>query len=299
MTRAAIENWLARLSDPRGLNAAWPAEAIAADDARTVDRLLFEAERHSVQPVLFGHLLGLLRHDPDAFILGTGKQRGERALALIQSVNEKRLQETAQVMVLAEVAREVRSAMAGLPVALVKGLDFAEQIFGGIQYRSFADIDLLLHPSVEPDLRDILMRQGFNEHQPKADDVGYTERQWLKPHPQVGYILVELHTDLVHTKRLRERISLDYERYAGERSGGVTPAARLILAAVHAATSHLFGRLQYVVDGMMAARVGVDGKELGQRAVETGAVLPLRTMLRLATEIFGAEECRELLGSLP
>jgi hypothetical protein len=214
-------------------------------------------------------------------------------------VSELRLQEAGQVMVLAEAAREIRTAIAGLPVALVKGLDFAEVLFGGLQYRSFGDVDLLLHPSAEAELCGILARLGFREHGAATGDRENRERQWLRPHPQLDYVMVELHEDLVHSKRIRRKMSLTYELYAGERSDGISSAARLILAAVHASSSHLFGRLQYVVDGMMAARAGVDGKELVTRAAESGAVLPLRTMLRLGAEIYGSQECRDLLRQLP
>jgi hypothetical protein len=299
MSRSAIEAWLGRLSDPRGVNEIFPAEAIAVDDRKTVDRLIFEAQRHSVHPVLFGHLTSILRNEPEAFIVGGGTRSRERADALIQSVGELRLQDTGQVMVLAEAAREIKAATAGLPVALVKGLDFAEVLFGGLQYRSFGDIDLLLDPSGEADLCAILTGLGFKEPQAATRDRENRERQWLRPHPQLGYVMVEMHEDMVHSKRIRRSMSLTYALYAGEASGGISGASRLILAAVHASSSHLFGRLQYVVDGMMAARAGVDGRELAERAGETGAMLPLRTLLRLAAEIYGSEECRGLLEHLP
>jgi hypothetical protein len=299
MTRSAIEKWLARLSDPRGVNESFPAEAIAVEDRRTVDRLLFEAQRHSVHPTLFGHLISILRNDPGAFIAGGGERSRERAAELIRSVSEMRLQEAGQVMVLAEAAREIRTAIVGLPVALVKGLDFAEVLFGGLQYRSFGDVDLLLDPPAEAELCTILTQLGFREHQAATRDRENRERQWLRPHPQLDYVMVELHEDLVHSRQIRRRMSLTYALYAGERSGGISSAARLILAAVHASSSHLFGRLQYVVDGMMAARAGVDGKELAERARGSGAVLPLRTMLRLGAEIYGSQECRDLLRQLP
>jgi hypothetical protein len=201
-------------------------------------------------------------------------------------------------MVLAEAAREIRAATDGLPVALVKGLDFAEELFGGLQYRSFGDIDLLLDPAAEGELSAILTRLGFREPQAETRDRENRERQWLRPHPQLDYVMVELHEDLVHSKQTRRRMSLTHALYAGERSGGISAAARLVLAAVHGSSSHLFGRLQYVVDGMMAARAGADGEEVARRAAETGALLPVRTMLRLAVEIYGSEECREVLAHL-
>ncbi len=71
-----------------------------------------------------------------------------------------------------------------------------------------------------------------------------------------------------------------------------------MLAALHGATSHLFGRLQYVVDGLMVARSGVDPDELAERARASGAALPIHTMLRLASEIHGCAVSAALAAAM-
>jgi hypothetical protein len=295
--RPDIGRWLARYADPRGVNPVWEVAPFDAGDEAGTDRLLFEARRHSVSLVFFGRLIDVLRTEPGLALRSDGT--GRRATALLDQVSGMRLQDLGQVMAIASAAREIRAAIAGMPVALVKGLDFAETLFGGVQQRSFGDVDLLYDPRAEPELRAALIRLGFSEHHPEIHPEHYTERQWTRPHPQLGQILVELHTDLVHTQRLRRRVSLPYHRYVSGPDATVTPAARLILAAVHAATSHLFGRLQYVVDGLMAARAGVDPDELNERGSEAGAILPLRTILRLASTIFASPEAAALLDTLP
>jgi hypothetical protein len=297
MPQPRIGTWLARFSDPLAPNPRWPADPFEADDERGMDRLLFEARRHSVNLVFYSRLIDLLRLQPDAVL--RGDRTGERAQALLRQVSGMRLQDLGQVMAIAAAAREIRTEIAGLPAVVVKGLDFAEVLFGGVQQRSFGDVDLLYDPRAEAELRSALCRLGFTEHRPELFADHYTERQWVRPHPQLGQILVELHTDLVHTERLRQRISLPFGRYVVGPTATVTPAARLILAAVHAATSHLFGRLQYVVDGLMAARAEVDPVELAERAREVGAVLPLRTLLRLVSAIFPSEQAGRLLDALP
>lgn len=103
---------------------------------------------------------------------------------------------------------------------------------------------------------------------------------------------------MVHAPELRARMSLTHGLYAGKSNGGVSGASRLVLAALHGATSHLFARLQYVVDGMMVARTGVDALELQERARRSGAILPVSTMLRLAADIYGCEASSSLLGQL-
>jgi len=275
----------------------WDVIPFDAEDERGLDRLLFEAQRHSVSLVFFARLIELLRKQPETIL--TGDRQAERAEALLRKVSDMRLQDVAQVMAIGAVAREIRARIAGMPVALVKGLDFAEVLFGGVQERIFGDIDLLHDPAAEPDLRELLSGMGFTENRPNLHPAHYTERQWTRPHPQMDYILVELHTDMVHVERTRQGISLPYRRYVSGPESIVTPAARLILATVHAATSHLFGRLNYVVDGLMAVRAGVDAQELLERGRETGALLPLRTMLRLASSIFSSQEAATLLRALP
>jgi hypothetical protein len=297
MPRPRIGDWLAHFSDPLAPNPRRKAEPFDADDQRGVNRLLFEARRHNVSLVFYSRFIDLLRSCPEAVL--RGDRTGERSQALLKQVSAMRLQDLGQVMAIAAAAREIRAEIAGLPAVVVKGLDFAEVLFGGLQQRSFGDIDLLYDPRAEADLRAALIRLGFAEHRPELFADHYTERQWIRPHPQLGQILVELHTDLVHTERLRRRISLPFGRYVSGPAAAVTPAARLILAAVHAATSHLFGRLQYVVDGLMAARANVDAGELRERGGEVGAILPLRTLLRLAAAIFPAEEAMRLLEALP
>jgi hypothetical protein len=186
----------------------------------------------------------------------------------------------------------------GLPAILVKGADFAVEAYGGLQARTFSDVDILVRPGAEADLGRVLADLGYAEHRPKASREAHTERKWTRADAHGGSILVEVHTDLVHAPELRARQTLTYDLHAGAAAGGVTPAARLVLAALHGATSHLFGRLQYVVDGLMVARSGVDVSELRERAIRSGALLPMLTMLRLASEIFAFEEGPELIAAL-
>jgi hypothetical protein len=184
-----------------------------------------------------------------------------------------------------------------VPAVIVKGVDFAEVAYGGLHLRTFSDIDLLVRPDSADALGAILSDLGFSEHIPSGKRVDYTERAWTRA-DQHGTTLVEVHTDVVHAPELRAAQSLTYDLYADADLGGVTPAARLVLAALHGSTSHLFGRLQYVVDGLMVARLGPDPEELVVRAKRSGATLPLVTMLRLATEIYGCEVSADLLRRL-
>ena len=292
------EAWLAQLSDPAGTNARWQAKPFDASGDAAAIGLLDEAARHNVHLVAGRNLLGVLKDNPGSFYNGDPALVIQRAAALQTAIRDRRLQEIAHNTVLAGTAREILHAAAGMPVALVKGLDFAEAVYHGVHNRKFSDVDLLVAPSAQQDIANVLSGLGFAEVIAKGKKIEQTERQWTRQAPHAGLTLVEVHTDMVHAPELRARMSLTHALYAGRPNGGVTGAARLVLAALHGATSHLFARLQYVVDGMMVARAGVDAKELKERAKRSGALLPVSTMLRLAVEIYGCQASGALLGQM-
>ncbi len=296
-----IFNWLTRLSDPRGLNAnGGHCAPFPSAGEPSLSALLEAALRHNVRPAVTGNLTALLQTDPVALLAGEARWVEETAKRRLAEVKQLRQIDVGRAMLLAHCAREIlaKTQAAGLPVVLVKGADFAENAYGGLAARTFSDVDLLVRPDAEPALAAILSGYGYQMAQPSGRHIERPERQWTRPDAFGGITVVDVHTDMVHAPDLRSVQTLTYDLYAGHENGGVTPAARLILAGLHGATSHLFGRLQYVVDGMMIARTGVDPVELRQRTGRTGALLPVATMLRLASELYECADCRDLLSRL-
>jgi len=293
------EAWLARLSDPKGANDRFRPPPFEASERDQMERLVALAARHNVRPAFARNLLRQLKDAPQEFLTGEVGAVDETAAWLSEHANDLRVADFARATLLAEVAATIREkiAAATLPAVIVKGVDFAEVAYGGLHLRTFSDVDLLVRPDAAEALGDVLRDLRFTEHVPSGKRVDYTERAWTRADPQ-GTTLVEVHTDVVHAPELRAAQSLTYDLYADPNLGGVTHAARLVLAALHGSTSHLFGRLQYVVDGLTVARLKPDPDELVIRAKRSGATLPLVTMLRLATEIFGCEISADLLGRL-
>ncbi len=294
------EAWLARLSDPAGPNPTWSPEPFSDNETALMDKLIDDAGRHNIRPALVRNLGLQLRDAPVDFIRGDPARTRTMTDALLARAGEQRLLDIARAVLLATAAREILAeiAKACVPAALVKGVDFAENAYDGLHARTFSDIDLLVRPDAQDALGNILESRGFAALTPREHRMELTERQWTRPDSHGGIILVEVHTDLVHAPELRACQTLTYDLYADPAAGGVTPAARVVLAALHGATSHLFGRLQYVVDGLMVARMGVDPAELRERALRSGAALPTATMLRLAAELYSSDECRTLLDGL-
>jgi hypothetical protein len=291
-----LETWLAHLSDPAGLNRHAVPRPFADGDLASINILLEEALRHNVHLALHANALKVLQSDPQAFVTGL---TGEKAAGLIARIRQERHAVLPSAMRVTAMARDLGPAIAHLPAVIVKGLDFAENAYGGTHLRSFGDVDILVRPDAIETLGDVLLMRGFRPHRHDQQDDDYTERQWINGEPEAATtVLVETHTDMVHAPELRRRGTLTYDLYCNPAFGGVTSAARLVLAALHGATSHLFARLQYVVDGMMIARTGVDALEVVERARLSGAVLPAYTMMRLAKEIYGCEASADLAARI-
>lgn len=295
-----IDGWLARLSDPAGLNARAVATPFTIGEAELLCDLLEEAGRHNVRVALVRNLNALWRSDPGSLMTGNAADVKRVVEPHLARANELRLLDVARATLLARIGREIQDDMAraGLPAVIVKGVDFAEAAYGGIQNRAFTDVDLLVRPGAESDVGTILSRAGFIAHEPPDKRAAYSERKWTRTDTHGAEILVEIQTDLVHAPDLRRHMSLTYDLYAAPDLGGVTAAARLVLAALHGATSHGFKSLQHVVDGLMIARMGVEQGELRERAARSGAALPVVTMLRLATALYDCPQCQALIDAL-
>ncbi|WP_425418453.1 nucleotidyltransferase family protein [Oricola indica] len=304
MKISSAGGWLARLSDPAGPNGNHRPPPLPASDSRRLEALVDLAFRHNVRPIVVRNLKRQLGDDPAAMLAGEPPIRDRASEALLDYAEDHWLSDIARAALLADTATEIvgRITARGIPALPVKGPDFAIAVYGGIHARTFSDIDLLVRADAEDDLGAVLRELGFSAVTPSVRRASHAERGWIRADDYGGTTLVEVHTDLVHAPELRAAQTLTYDLFADPANGGVTPAARLVLAALHGATSHLFGRLQYVVDGLMIARMGVDGDELAERVGRSGAILAAATMLRLASEIYGCPESRELqekLGPIP
>jgi hypothetical protein len=293
---------LARYADPEGINERWrPRPMKAATAAEESAALLGAAAAHNVLPAVAFNLAREMQCASEALVEGTDEKVATLCRQLMQDARMNHLGLVARNMVLADLARDILAVASArdLPVALVKGPDFAKACYGGLPMRAFCDVDLLVPPDAHPALSTMLVERGYSPVVPVARRERYSERQFVRDSGNFGLLLVEMHTDLVHAPKLRRRTSLTYETYAGSASGGVTMAARLVLAAIHGAMSHLFDRLQNVTDILAIVRCGVDPKELRERVAETGSLLVVRTGLDLASRISDCPACRELLAALP
>ena len=89
--------------------------------------------------------------------------------------------------------------------------------------------------------------------------------------------MVEVHTNLVHSPKLRGGMSLRYEDVLEAGDGAVaSPTALLLVASAHAAIGHQLDRLQHLVDILLAVRGvagAVDFERLRKAAGRSGVLL--------------------------
>lgn len=272
---------LIALSDPEA-NVA-PTTPSAAD----AELLLSQAERHGVLPAVLRRLRPTLAEGDLLPIRERYAAKFSAGVAL-------------RMMLKLEAAR-VRAALsgAGIPAVMIKGLDFAENLYPDPLLRAAGDIDLIV-PMAAMDAADsVLLASGYDAlGEPEA---GAIERKWL--HPVQTSLMIEVQGNLVHPGSLGSVLSLGFDELCpdGDPAEAARPAARLVIAGMHAASSHHFELLRLVVDVLQAARRVHGAKEeaaLDALLRRSGGRLPVVAALDLAARMFGDESCRQLGRSL-
>jgi len=205
----------------------------------------------------------------------------------------------AQTLVLRQVALRLTGLLdaAGIDALVVKGPSFADRLYPASCWRPFTDLDLLLQRRDLPAAAAVMRAAGFRpeglalKHAPDA----YGEEKWVADQGGLE-VLVELHWDLIGSPTLRRGRRCDLALLQSE-GGARTPAALLLVAAVHAAYGHAFDRLQPLVDVLQATRGAAGPPDIGwlsRRAAEGRLGPGLALALDLAARAFAAPECEAL-----
>jgi hypothetical protein len=203
------------------------------------------------------------------------------------------------------VAAEFKAS--GVPVAVLKGADFADHLYPDPSLRPFTDLDLLVPEQAVPDAEKAISRLGYVPCEVSMKySSGYGERSWVRPDRHEG--TVEIHWNLVNSPTIRRGVSVAWEDLAfesgSETSDGIscpTAPARLLIAAVHAAASHGFDRLGPLYDICLASRrceSEADICRLSAAVQRTGAGLPLAASLALCRRLFDEPACARLQAAM-
>ncbi|WP_457937709.1 nucleotidyltransferase family protein [Mesorhizobium sp. 10J20-29] len=270
------DNWLLWAADPLADQRSPPAVAL---DAGSAAGLLAQAELHGVLPAVVGNL-AILDGDPALRTLLDEAGAGLRAARAL-------------VLMLRSELSAIEAATEGLPFTAIKGPVFSAAIYPSRALRSYSDIDLLAAPDALAPLGTLLAGRGYR----LADEAGARLRgEWVWVHAENPLLMVEVHSDLVHSPGLKSGFSFTYDDLTQDSR---TPAGCLLVACVHGAY-HYFERLQHVVDICQAARALSSSDEARFQALAQapGARFAAITGLNLAGRLFAEPRCFEIAAAL-
>jgi len=296
--------WLLALSDPSGRRAL-PAHSLPV---RRWAQLCDLADRHGVLPAVAANIKRELATDGVAR-LATGDDAGSALEKVLNDVRRRLVARTALTLAIRGQIQEIAAAFvaASVRATVLKGADFSDCLYPDPSLRPFTDLDLLVPREEVASAERILSELGYTACEAGMKyESGYGERSWRRPDRREG--TVEVHWNLVNSPKLRRGLDLAWNDLAfadDSRPDGTmvrpTASSRLLIAAVHAAASHGFDRLQLLYDVSLAAagRGGpLDVEWLAAAARRTGAALALTVSLSLSARLLAEPACSALRRQL-
>lgn len=244
--------------------------------------------KHGIEPVGLRKLKPLVASDPNSELAQLLRESSERQI--LANAHSMELEARAET-ILSEVQKT------GVRAAIVKGPDFAANLYPNRSDRPFTDIDFLIPPADLGMMSGILKSANYTQVTRSAFDRSKInmEQKWTSPDNQ--NILIELHTNLVHDPGLRRRLSFGYSELETACQGKIlTPVARFLIAVIHAAAGHKFHKLQLLVDVLQAFR-NLDPSGVEQLYVASNHIpvqLETATCLGLISELFSLPSAGEV-----
>ena len=294
--------WLLALADPGGAPGRPVRPGLRAAD---LARLAPVADWHGVLPAVVTNLKQLVaRHGPCS-IVAAARDASALEAALVQAA--RRLEQRVGLsMLLRTQESQILDALArrGTPAVAIKGADFADRVYPHPGLRTFVDVDLLVPVAAMDEAASALHELGYRQVSTPArrHAKAYGQTTWQKDSQIAGN--VELHWDVVNSPALRPHVSVVFEDLQFESSPSrsedcprVSPSSQLLIASAHAATSHMFDRLQGLWDIALLARSRTrqfDEGWLRDAAKRTGAEYSISSALTITERVLGERACGEL-----
>ncbi len=189
----------------------------------------------------------------------------------------------------------------GVNCTVVKGPVFAARLYPHPSDRLYSDVDVVIEPSAVARAAEILTELGFRANDmPGYDFVDLCEFKWVSN--SNALVHVELQTNLIHSSKLRKRISIDFDAIADAGGGDPHDATALLLVAgVHATVGHQYSRLELLVDVLQAVRERagkIDAQRLLEVSQRIGARRAIAASLVITGRMFQHENCIALAEQL-
>jgi hypothetical protein len=186
---------------------------------------------------------------------------------------------------------------AGIPAVIVKGVDFADQLYPSPRLRPTRDLDILVPRDSWANAAAALQAAGHIRigRQPDLENPAHTLGEGYWQFPSGSKVTIDLHWNMLNSPRWRRTASVEFgdvvsDLAADNRpSGGLSSASRLILAAVHAVCHHQFDRMLLLRDVQQAARAirrPADHLRIGEIVQRTNVGIVLDFALAVVAQFF-------------
>lgn len=307
MFRSQASSWLTFLADPAGPSSGPPPKRPL--QAEQLTRLWQLAELHGVLPAVVANISAAAETYGFGRIIATSasaQSPAEQLAAALAGPKEMLPPPAAMTLIVRRQATELAAAMAesSAPATILKGVDFADRLYPIPGFRRFGDVDILVPESALPKAERVLRDLGYL---PKPTAMkyegGYGQQSFCRDGAMGGP--VEVHWNLINSPSVRRGISVAFDDLellpppAGQAGLPIpAPASVLLIAALHAAASHCFDRLQLLCDLCQAARGAageIDTDWLSAAARRTGSSLALSVALSVTGKILREPKCFELI----
>ena len=189
-----------------------------------------------------------------------------------------------------------------IPAVVLKGQNFADRLYQPPSLRCFTDVDILIPYKNLNQIDSIMEKSGYKrKNSLRKYSEGYGQIAWQPIHKIMG--TVEIHWNIVNSPTVRRGVSLTYEDLQFEHTDPqiLTPSAMLLVAAVHAATSHAFDRLMLLWDICQLCREKagpLDIEYLSVHSRRTGAEKSLYMALSLGEKLLHVTACKLIAEKL-
>jgi len=288
------DKWLIILSQPEYSSTNFPSKKLTPYQ---LDELVESADWHGVLPSVIknlnkcsedfssGRIVDCKEHSKvfsDIMCKAMSNFRKRAAIQMLLGFQEKQINE------------EFKKRK--IPYMVIKGTQFATRLYESDSLRFSSDVDILVPKKVLTDAADVMLSLGYEPEDPDMKySSDYGQAGWLRKKQPGGK--VEVHWNLVNSPTIRQGVSVTYEQLQLNGNGQVSPASILLIASVHAATSHCFDRLGLLVDILRSVR-GIAGEIdldwLKDTVKRTGATKLMSVAFSLTEKIFKEPLCRKL-----
>ncbi|MGA2228016.1 MAG: nucleotidyltransferase family protein [Syntrophobacteraceae bacterium] len=294
--------WLILLSDPEGLQLSAPPPALTKT---ALNKLLHVAQSHGVLPAAISNLTAALAGNCAELIARGGREDIE---SIITSKRAHLRAGIALSLLLRQQGDNLMKALSAksIPAFILKGAHFADRLYNPPFLRTFTDVDIMVPHNAVPDVSTVLKGLGYRRIMVARlkHALDYGQEVWEPDDWPGGF--VEIHWDLVNSPALRQNIScsfhdLQFEKAPGTSQSMPTPTHLLLIASVHAATSHSYDRLLQLYDirQICLGKAGkLDTAYLSEILGTSGCRASIMVGLNLCWRVLKSEECLDLAARL-